>query len=171
MAARLRASSFLEPASIPEKGFPMSTPLQILGTDFRATMHFNLHFNERPDFTTLDAYGRPQDSFQIFISFNPATANPANSQSADVIVRGDEIHIAHAIRIRDARPPVADPNAGGWGAIRGAVPFHVKTEPNGTARLTFDASFSLLGIVGQFGWVVQTTNSGSLVNQIQGVSP
>ena len=149
----------------------MSTPLQILGTHFTATMHFNLHFNENPDFTTLDAYGRPQDSFQIYIAFNPATVNPSNSQAADVIVRGDEIHLADAIRIRDARPPVADPNAGGWGALRGVVPYQLHQEANGTARLTFDAPFSLLGIVGQFGWVVQTTNFGALVNQLQGVSP
>ena len=149
----------------------MSTPLKIVGTDFAATMHFSLHFNETPNFTTLDSNGRPQDSFQIFIAFNPATPNPANPQSADVVIRGVEIHIANAIRIRDARPPVADPNAGGWGAIRGAVPYHVKTEPNGTARLTFTASFSVLGIVGQFGWVVETYNFGALADQRQGVSP
>ena len=124
----------------------MSTPLKIVGTDFKATMHFALHFNEPPNFTTLDGNGRPQDSFQIFIAFNPATANPAYPPSADVIVRGDEIHIANAIRIRDARPPVADPAAGGWGAVRGTVPYHVRTEPNGTALLTFSTPFSMLGL-------------------------
>jgi hypothetical protein len=149
----------------------MSTPLKIVGTDFTATLHFSLHFNETPNFTTLDSNGRPQDSFQIFIAFNPTTANPANPPSADVIIRGDEIHIANAIRIRDARPPVADPNAGGWGAIRGTVPYHVRTEPNATAVLTFSAAFSLLGITGQFGWVVETYNFGALTDQRQGVSP
>ncbi len=149
----------------------MSTPLKIVGTDFTATMHFSLHFNETPDCTTLDSNGRPQDSFQIFISFNPATANPANPPSADVIIRGDEIHIANAVRIRDARPPVADPNAGGWGAIRGVVPYHVRTERNGTALLTFSVAFSLLGITGQFAWVAETYNFGSQTDQRQGVSP
>lgn len=149
----------------------MSAPLKIVGADFRATMHFSLHFSHTPNFVTLDSNGRPQDSFQIFIAFNPSTPNPANPASADVIIRGDEIHIAHAIRIRDARPPVPDPHAGGWGAIRGTVPYHVRTEPNGTAVLTFSAPFTLLGITGQFGWVLETTNFGSQVDQLQGVAP
>jgi hypothetical protein len=149
----------------------MSVPLKILGADFTATMHFTLHFSQTPNFVILDNNGRPQDSFQIFIAFNPNTANPANPPSADVIIRGDEIHIAHAIRIRDARPPVSDPNAGGWGAIRGTAPYHVRTEPNGTAVLTFSAHFPLLGITGQFGWVLETTNFGSQVDQRQGVAP
>jgi len=149
----------------------MSTPLKVIGTDFTATMHFILHFNETPNFTTLDSNGRPQDSFQIFIAFNPATPNPANPQSADVLIRGDEIHIANAIRIRDARPPVADPNAGGWGAIRGVVPYHVRTEPNHMALLTFSAPFSLLGITGQFGWIVETYNFGTTAGTHKGVSP
>jgi hypothetical protein len=149
----------------------MSTPLTIVSLDFTATMHFDLLFNETPDFTTLDSNGRPQDSFQIFIAYNPATANPSNPQSADVVIRGDEIHIADAIRIRAARPPVADPNAGGWGAILGVVRFHVKTEPNGTARLNFSVPFAVLGITGQFGWVVETYNFGAQVSQSQGVSP
>jgi hypothetical protein len=149
----------------------MSTPLTIVGQNFAATMHFDLHFNETPDFTTLDNNGRPQDSFQVFIAYNPATANPANPQSADVIIRGDEIHIADAIRIRAARPPVADPNAGGWGAILGVVGYHVRTEANGTARLNFSVPFAVLGITGQFGWVVESYNFGALVSQSQGVSP
>jgi hypothetical protein len=146
-------------------------PLKIIGSDFTATMHFFLHFSQTPNFTTLDANGRPQDSFQIFIAFNPATPNPANPASADVLIRGDEIHIANAIRIRDARPPVNDPNAGGWGAIRGSVPYHVRTQPNGTAVLTFNAPFPLLGIVGQFGWVLETYNFGAQVDQRKGVAP
>jgi hypothetical protein len=88
------------------------SPLKIIGSDFTATMHIFLHFSQTPNFTTLDSNGRPQDSFQIFFAFNPATPNPANPAAVDVLNRGDEIHIAHAIRIRDARPPVADPKRG-----------------------------------------------------------
>jgi hypothetical protein len=149
----------------------MSTPLKIVGTDFTAVMHFSVHFSHLPDFTTLDSNGRQQDSFQIFIAFNPATPNPVNPQAVDVLVRGDEIHIARALRIRDARPAASDPNGGGWGAIRGTVPFHVSTQANGTAVLTFTAPFSLLGIVGQFAWALQTTNFGAEVDLRQGVAP
>ncbi len=112
-------------------------------------------------------FGQRSDSFQIFIAFNPATSNPMNPQSVDVLVRGEEIHIAHAIRIRDARPAVADPHAGGWGALRGHMPYHVASQPNGTAILTFSAPFALLGIVGQFAWALETYNFDSR----QGVAP
>jgi len=149
----------------------MSNPLKIVATDFTASMHFILIFNQRPHFSSLDSNGRPQDSFQIFISFNPATPNPANPASADVLIRGDEIHIAHALRIRDARPPVADPQAGGWGAIRGSVPFHLSTQPNGASVLSFSVPFALLGITGQFAWALETYNFGSLADQRQGVAP
>jgi hypothetical protein len=149
----------------------MGNPLKIVATDFTATMHFTLHLSHKPDFTTLDSNARPQDSFQMFIAFNPSTANPANPQSADVVIRGDEIHIAHAIRIRDARPAVPDPDAGGWGAIRGTVPYHVRAQANGTAVLTFNGSFALLGITGQFGWALITYNFGAVVDQRKGVAP
>lgn len=149
----------------------MSVPLKIVATDFTAVMHFSLHFSQMPDFTTLDSAGRQQDSFQIFIAFNPATPNPAYPPSVDVLVRGEEIHIAHAVRIRDARPPVADPHAGGWGALRGRVPYHVAPQANGTAILTFSAPFALLGIVGQFAWALETYNFGAIVDSRQGVSP
>jgi hypothetical protein len=149
----------------------MGNPITILGTAFTATMRFVLHLSGTPDFATLDANGRPKDSFQIFIAFNPATANPQNPQSVDVLVRGDEIHIAHALRIRDARPPVADPNAGGWGAIRGTVPFTVHAQPNGSSLLIFDAPFTTLGITGKFAWGLITTRFGAEVDSRQGVSP
>ncbi len=140
----------------------MSTPLKIVGTDFTASMDFIVIFNHTPDFTTLDSNGRPQDSFQIYIAYNPATANPVSSP--DVLVRGDEIHLAHAIRIRNARPPVADPHAGGWGSIRGTVPFHVVTLTNGNALLTFSVPFPMLGITGQFAWTLETYNFGAQVD-------
>jgi hypothetical protein len=149
----------------------MSTPLNIIATDFTAAMHFILLFSHKPNFTTLDTNGRPQDSFQIFIAFDPNTPNPASPPSADVLVRGDEIHLAHALRVRDARPPVADPLAGGWGAIRGTVPFHINAQPNGTAVLTFSAPFALLGITGRFAWVLETYNFGAQVDSRQGVTP
>jgi transposase len=43
-----------------------------------------LAVTDRSNFSTLDSNGRPQDSFQIYIAFNPATPNPANTQSVDV---------------------------------------------------------------------------------------
>jgi hypothetical protein len=149
----------------------MSNPSKIVGSDFSAAMHFSVIFNQIPNFTNVDSNGRQQDSFQIYMAFNPATPNPANTQSVDVLVRGDEIHLAHAIRIRDARPAVSDPHSGGWGAIRGSVPFRVAPQPNGTAVMSFSVPFEMLGIKGQFAWVLETYNFGSQVDKRQGVSP
>ena len=147
----------------------MSNPLKVIGTDFTATMSFSLAFNQHPNFIALDSNGRPQDSFQIYVAYDPATPNP--EAAPNVVIRGDEIHIAHTIRIRDAQPAVADPHAGGWGAIRGTAAYHLRNEPNGTALLKFSVPFAVLGITGRFGWVVQTTNFGSQVDLHQGVSP
>ncbi len=149
-------------------------PLTIVGTAELTqvpSIHFALHFNQMPDFFTLDTSQRPADSFQIFVAFNPATPIPANPQSVDVLVRGDEIHLAKSIRIRDARPATADPIAGGWGELRGTVLYQLQADGDGTAWLTFDVTYSLLGITGQFKYALETYNFGAQVDHVEGVAP
>jgi len=72
----------------------MSTPLKIVGTDFTAMMEFIIVFSQTPNFTTLDSNGRPQDSFQIYIAFNPATPNPQSTTSVEFVTldRPSRIH-------------------------------------------------------------------------------
>ena len=81
------------------------------------TVHFALAFNQAPNFYSVDADGRPANSFQV--EFNGASALP-NDLTA--VVRGDEIHIANAVRVRS---PFGDggADAGGWGPVVGTVPF------------------------------------------------
>jgi len=86
---------------------------------------FTIAFNEAPDFTTVDAFGRQADSFQYYIprdpNGDPTAADPSKFMS---IIRGEEIHITiDTLRIRNAVPSSSDPAAGGWGTIRGAEPF------------------------------------------------
>src|SRR5258708_7613266 len=69
---------------------------------------FTLTFNHPPDLLTADTIGRQADSFQFFIS--------------TTVVRGEEIHIAGDVRVRDQSPSSGDPDSGGWGALRGSVP-------------------------------------------------
>lgn len=148
-----------------------TTPFTITSQpQINGTLHFELHFNRMPDFMKLDANGRPADSFQIYVAFDPATTDPVSPALADVIIRGDEIHLAGDLRVRDAKPAASDPNCGGWGAIRGSVPFHVKHLHDGTAKLLFDISFALLGITGKFSYVVETFAYGATQGSVSGVA-
>src|SRR5688572_3943146 len=59
---------------------------------------FELEFDTVPDFFTVDAFGRPADSFQYFLFYEGDPFQP--DPETDVIIRGDEIHIAGDIRFR-----------------------------------------------------------------------
>ncbi len=103
--------------------------------------HFALTFNQTPDFATLDSIGRPANSFQVEFdgAIDPATALPTDLTA---VVRGDEIHVADAVRVRS---PVGDggANSGGWGPVVGAVPFSL----TGTT-VSFDVPLQDLGYAG-----------------------
>lgn len=84
-------------------------------------VRFTLTFNQAPDFTTVDAQGRPANSFQVEFdgAVDPSTQLPTDMTA---IVRGDEIHVANGVRVRT---PTGDggPDSGGWGPVVGTVPF------------------------------------------------
>lgn len=81
---------------------------------------FSITFNQVPDFFTVDSFGRAANAFQFYIVGDPTLSYPANYDS---IIRGGEIYLGGGIPIRNGSPSIADPHAGGWGAIRGIVPF------------------------------------------------
>jgi hypothetical protein len=84
-------------------------------------VQFTIEFNQPPDFFTVSSFGQQTNSFQYFIVGNPTLQSP---EKFDSIIRGEEIHITvDTLPIRNAVPPVPDPTGGGWGALRGAVPF------------------------------------------------
>ena len=85
------------------------------------TASFSLTFNQAPDFTTVDADGRPANSFQVEFdgAVDPTTALP---DDLTAVVRGDEIHVADAIRVR-APTGNGGADSGGWGPVVATVPF------------------------------------------------
>lgn len=86
---------------------------------------FKIDFNQVPDFFTVDEFNRQANSFQYFIGTDdtvPVFTNFPNN--LNTIIRGGEINVSSDIPIRDALPlNSAEPNSGGWGQIRGSVPY------------------------------------------------
>jgi hypothetical protein len=125
---------------------------------------FTLNLNRAPDFFVVDDHNRQRDDFQYYIDLDngvPTQTTP------DIIVRGPEIHIAGDIRIRDAFPSdFSDPNSGGWGKIRGSVPFTIDG-----STLRFSVPLTMLGDQdGLFSYVLQMVNYGDQQQVIVGAS-
>jgi hypothetical protein len=117
---------------------------------------FTIDFNRLPDFQTTDSVGRHADSFQYFVLGDAGLGYPAYYDS---IVRGDEIDVANAIRIRNAVPGVLDPVAGGWGAIRDVVPFSISG-----SQLSFAAPLASLSdhsVEGRFTYRLESYSFGA----------
>lgn len=112
---------------------------------------FRVTFNQTPDFFTTDSGDRPATEFQYYIIGDPSLYSWARFDS---IIRGPEIYLGGDIPIRAALPTAGDPHGGGWGAIRGTVPFTVV----GT-ELTFSAPLSVISdhsTDGHFSYDLQT---------------
>ncbi|MHC5597978.1 MAG: hypothetical protein ACYTXC_18915 [Nostoc sp.] len=105
---------------------------------------FSINFNRAPDFFTLDEGGRQADSFQYFIDPSgelPIFRPPSAYSNLSSIIRGGEIHVGGDIPIRDVfSVGPSEPNSGGWGNIRGSVPYKL----NGTF-LQFSAPLQFIG--------------------------
>ena len=118
-------------------------------------VHFALTFNQVPDFQTVDGDGRPADSFQV--EFDGTSTLP-NDLTA--VVRGDEIHLAGAVRVRT---PTGDggPAGGGWGPVVGTVPYSLTGN-----TVAFTVPGSTLGWTGG-AWAASTfsLDYGSLTAQ------
>jgi hypothetical protein len=101
---------------------------------------FSITFSGAPDFFTVDSFGRPAVAFQYYIFFNGVHGR-LNADS-DSLVRGSEIHFAGDLRIRDGLKggSSSDPEAGGWGPLRGAVPFALVGP-----ELSFSAPLAIVG--------------------------
>jgi hypothetical protein len=89
---------------------------------------FQTEFNRAPDFFTTDEYDRQADSFQYFIDadggFPIFRGKDIYYSNLESLIRGEEIHLGGDVRIRNAWPPDPDlSSSGGWGSIRGSVPY------------------------------------------------
>lgn len=99
-------------------------------------VNFTLTFTQAPDFYTLDENGNPANSFQYRFLGDPSRDYPGNFAS---VVGGDEIHTFGEITARNGAPVSSDPGAGGFGSLRGLLPFSLDG-----ATLSFSAPFSIL---------------------------
>lgn len=130
---------------------------------------FSLVFNQAPNFTTTDSYGRPEDSFQYEII--PNTSQSIDSfpfLSVATVIRGDEIGSGSVMPIRYGFGHGSDPSpaSGGWGPIIATVPFTLTG-----SKMSWDAPFDVLGTTnGQFAYRVFTTNFGATVSSVESVS-
>jgi hypothetical protein len=103
------------------------------------TFQFSITLSAAPDFYTVDQFGREKDMFQYWITWQPNPLATWPYGNPDVLVRGPEIYVNGTLPVRDAKGP-QDPTSGGWGPIRGSVPYAL----NGTV-LTFTIPQSVIG--------------------------
>lgn len=127
---------------------------------------FTLTFNRPPDFQTVDTLGRQADSFQYFIVGDPGAPYPNNY---DAIIRGGELHATSPmLRVRNSRPSdPADPASGGWGMVRGEVPYRLEGNV-----LSFSASPELISdqsVDGHFIYDLQIGQYGGMTQYFRGL--
>ncbi|MCC6660412.1 MAG: hypothetical protein IT437_05955 [Phycisphaerales bacterium] len=141
-------------------------PLRIMDSTIRfdtaaQTVSFELDFNHKPDFFTLDAGGRQADSWQINLDIAPGYNGFGGTSPYpwETIIRGEEIHVNDDIRIRDhVLGPSPDPVSGGWGPLTGAVPYTITDK-----RQKFTVPFNLLNTqTGTFRFEIETYQYGQV---------
>jgi len=131
-------------------------------TDFTAhTTTFTVRFDCAPDFLTLDQYGRQKNSFQYYIDRD--LDGEIFSPDADVlIVRGEEIHSADALRVREALGDDPSKTSGGWGPVCATVPFDLNGD-----TLSFTLSWNTFDSSDQrFRYALETYEFGSMNDEL-----
>jgi len=135
----------------------------------RGLAEFFARFDASPDLFTRDEFGRLADSFQYEIDADGPVAGESPVGSIEAVIRGDEIHVAGALRVRAAGAgvqPDPDPLAGGWGRVRATVPFDL----DGPA-LSFEVPLNALGDTdGHFAYRLFTVEFGMMVDQVEAVA-
>jgi hypothetical protein len=127
---------------------------------------FFLELSRPPDFSLTDEYGRQADGFQIYID-TAADHRPFSEFHLNCVLRGTEIFRAPGeLRIRNAAPPSDDPDAGGWGATRGTVPYTLDG-----SQIAFSVPFALLRETdGRFNYRWEVYEFGATADLVQGQS-
>lgn len=155
-------------------GRPAKAGLTIVSQDVRVDtrdqqVFFNLVFNHPPDLQTTDSFGRRAESFQYEIDPNAhIDINSAALSEVSAVVRGDEIGSGYLLPVRNGFGAGVDPSpaAGGWGPVRGRVPFRLQSD-----QFSFAVPFAMLGTYdGNFAYRVFTTDYGATDSLIVGTT-
>jgi hypothetical protein len=114
-------------------GVPAEAALLVLSQSAEVNLDsssvlFQIEFNRAPDFFTTDEYDRQADAFQYFIDadggFPIFRGTDIYYSNLESLITGWQIHLGGDVRIRNALPPDPDlSSSGGWGSIRGSVPY------------------------------------------------
>ncbi len=132
----------------------------------KRTTTFDVRFSSAPDFYTLDHLGRQKNSFQYFFDRN--LTGDLFAPSPDLtIIRAEEIHVANVLRIRDSLGDDPSPTSGGWGPIRGTVPFTLSGDD-----VHFIVGWSVLGQTGDhFRYGLESYEFGTVTDSIARMIP
>ena len=153
---------------------PAAAGLRIIEDDVTVdrnsgTAAFHARFDSIPDLFTLDEFGRLADSFQYEIDAQGPESAEFPVGPLDAVVRGDEVHVAGALRIRAAGEgvePDPDEVAGGWGPVRATVTFDLDGP-----ELSFEVPLAALGDDdGRFAYRLFTVEFGATVDEVTGVA-
>jgi hypothetical protein len=120
-------------------------------------VNFTLQFSRTPDFLSLDHYGRQADAFQFYIatSTNIPVFYPPRPYAS--LIRGGEIQYGNGLIIRNDGPSdETDPHSGGWGSVRGSVPYTLNAD-----SLTFSVPADVLNVQGSFAYSLLLTSFGA----------
>ena len=122
------------------------------------TATFRLTFNREPNFFAADA----TESFQVEIDADATTfEQPLVFEDIDAVVRGAEISEADGLPVRD-REGDGGEGSGGWGPVRGFVPFDLDGE-----MLTFTTDLSLIGDAdGKFRYRINVIEDGAITTEV-----
>jgi hypothetical protein len=113
-------------------GLPAEAALMVLSQSAEVNLDsksvlFQIEFNRAPDFFTTDEYDRQADAFQYYIDADgdlSLFSGGISYSNLETLIRGGEIHLGGDVRIRNLFPPDPDlSSSGGWGSIRGSVPY------------------------------------------------
>lgn len=158
------AGSVAEPASA---GFEIAAH-QVAPDPAARHTAFAIEFTTIPDFFTAgDAVGTERHAFQAFIDADPHDGGDPFFGPGVSVVRGPEIRFDpdHALRVRATDgPDDGDPANGGWGPVRGRVPY----ELDGTVvrfALPWDVVADSDGV---FAYVLESYEDGGLTSSVTG---
>jgi hypothetical protein len=124
------------------------------------TATFRLTFSRAPVFFVAE--GTATDAFQVEIDADGTSfEQPLVFETIDAVVRGAEISEADGLPVRD-REGDGGEGSGGWGEVRGFVPFDLDGE-----TITFTTGLDLIGDDdGKFRYRINVIDDGSITTEV-----